>query len=196
MAAPRGHGAILTLLRYSLVTHNLFKHDSRLWTERRVGAWSNRSFRRLWVASTVSSFGSEVAELALPLLALLTLSASASEVGLLRVAQFLPFLLATLPLGVLVDRRRRQRLSLMIGADLGRFVLVATIPITVWVGVAQIELLYVVVFAAGILTVLYQIADFAFCPAWSVPTSSSTPTARSPPASRPTRSAAAASAGC
>jgi predicted MFS family arabinose efflux permease len=127
-------------------------------------AWSNPNFRRLWLASTVSSFGSEVAELALPLLALLTLSASPAEVGLLRVAQFLPFLLATLPLGLLVDRRRRHRLSLMMGADLGRFALVATIPITVWVGVARIELLYVIVFAAAILTVLYQIADFAFLP--------------------------------
>src|SRR5688572_22781671 len=127
-------------------------------------AWENRNFRRLWVASTVSSFGSEVAELALPLLALLALSASAAEVGLLRVAQFLPFLLATLPLGLLVDRRRRHRRSLMVGADLGRFALIAIIPITVWIGVAQIELLYAVVFAAGVLTVLYQIADFAFLP--------------------------------
>ena len=131
-------------------------------TSQRV--WSNRSFRRLWVASTVSSFGSEVAELALPLLALVTLSASATEVSLLRVAQFLPFLLATLPLGLLVDRRRRHRLSLMVGADLGRFLLVAAIPITVWVGVARMELLYGIVFAAGILTVLYQLADFAFLP--------------------------------
>src|SRR5688572_32364717 len=88
-------------------------------------AWENRNFRRLWLASTVSTFGSEVAELALPLLALVTLSASAAEVGFLRVAQFLPFLLATLPIGILVDRRRRHRLQLMVGADLGRFVLIA-----------------------------------------------------------------------
>ncbi len=130
----------------------------------RYTAWSNHNFRRLWVASTVSSFGAEIAELALPLLALLTLSATAGEVGLLRVAQFLPFLLATLPLGVLVDRRRRQRRTLMVGADLGRFALVAIIPIAVWAGFARMELLYVVVFAVGILTVLYQIADFAFLP--------------------------------
>src|SRR6188768_2253129 len=101
--------------------------------EKPATVWANRRFRRIWFASTVSSFGSEVAELALPLLALLTLSASAAEVGLLRVAQFLPFLLATLPLGVLVDRRRRQRLKLMVGADLGRFGLIAAIPISVWV---------------------------------------------------------------
>lgn len=129
-----------------------------------AGVWRNRNFRRLWFGSTVSSFGSEVAELALPLLALITLSASATEVGLLRVAQFLPFLLATLPLGLLVDRRRRHRLPLMVGADVGRSVLVASIPVTVWLGVAHIGVLYGVVFAAGILTVLYQIADFAFLP--------------------------------
>lgn len=129
-----------------------------------AGVGQNRNFRRLWFGSTVSSFGSEVAELALPLLALITLSASATEVGLLRVAQFLPFLLATLPLGLLVDRHRRHRLRLMVGADLGRCVLVASIPVTVWLGVAHIGLLYGVVFAAGILTVLYQIADFAFLP--------------------------------
>jgi MFS family permease len=110
----------------------------------------------------VSTFGSEIAEIAIPLLAIVTLSASATEVGALRTAQFLPFLLATLPLGIVVDRFRR--LPLMVGADLGRFALVAVIPVAVWAGFARIELLYAVVFAAGILTVLYQVADFAFLP--------------------------------
>jgi hypothetical protein len=95
---------------------------------------------------------------------MLTLSASAEQLGLLRAAQFLPFLLATIPLGLLVDRRARHRLALMVGADLGRFVLVASIPLAVWAGVASMGLLYGVVFAVGLLTVLYQIADFAFLP--------------------------------
>jgi Na+/melibiose symporter-like transporter len=129
---------------------------------RRPSAWRIANFRRLWFGSTISWFGSEMGELALPLLAIITLSASAAEVGVLRAAQFLPFLLATLPLGVLVDRRRR--LPLMIGADLGRFVLIGTIPVLVWVGAAHMEILYVIVFAAGSLTVLYQLADFAFLP--------------------------------
>ena len=127
-------------------------------------AWTSRSFRRLWTASTVSTFGSEIAELALPLLALVTLSATAGEVALLRVAQFVPFLVATLPVGLLVDRHVRLRLRLMIGADVGRFALFAVIPIAVWAGAAQVELLYGVVFAAGILTVVYQVADFALLP--------------------------------
>lgn len=52
----------------------------------------------------------------------------------------------------------------MIGADIGRFLLIATIPLAVWLGLANIELLYAAVFAAGVLTVLYQVADFAFLP--------------------------------
>jgi MFS family permease len=122
----------------------------------------NRNFRRLWLGSTVSWFGSEIGELALPLLAIVTLAATPAEVGMLRGVQFLPFLLATLPLGVLVDRRRRR--PLMIGADLGRFLLVGAIPLAVWADVAGMELLYVLVFLTGILTVLYQLADFAFLP--------------------------------
>jgi Na+/melibiose symporter-like transporter len=129
---------------------------------RRPSAWRVADFRRLWFGSSVSWFGSEMGELALPLLAIITLSASAAEVGLLRAAQFLPFLVATLPFGVLVDRRRR--LPLMVGADLGRFVLIGSIPVLVWVGAAHMVLLYVIVFAAGLLTVLYQLADFAFLP--------------------------------
>lgn len=92
-------------------------------------AWAIRPFRWLWGASAVSMFGSEIAELALPLLALLTLSAGADELATLRAAQFLPFLLATLPAGLLVDRRRRR--PLMLGADLGRFALFALVPLGV-----------------------------------------------------------------
>lgn len=122
----------------------------------------NRNFRRLWFGSTISWFGSEIGELALPLLAIVTLAATPAEMGMLRGVQFLPFLLATLPLGVLVDRRRRR--PLMIGADVGRFLLVGAIPVAVWADFAGMELLYVLVFLSGILTVLYQLADFAFLP--------------------------------
>jgi MFS family permease len=124
--------------------------------------WHNPNFRRLWFGSTVSWLGSEIGEIALPLLAILTLAATPAQLGILRGSQFLPFLLATLPLGIVVDRCRRRRL--MITADLGRFVLVGAIPVAVWVGFARMELLYALAFLAGILTVLFQLADFAFLP--------------------------------
>ncbi|MBX9244114.1 MFS transporter [Actinotalea ferrariae] len=127
-------------------------------------AWSVPNFRRLWVASAASSFGSEVSEIVLPLLAITTLSATASEVGWIRTAQFLPFLLATLPLGVLVDRRRHRRRDMLVLADVGRFALFAGIALLVWAGLSDVAPLYPLLFAIGTLTVLYQVADFAFLP--------------------------------
>lgn len=125
-------------------------------------AWVEPDFRRLWMATAVSRLGSEMGELALPLLAIITLSASAGELGILRTTQFLPFLVATLPFGVLVDRVPKRHL--MIISDLGRFVLVALIPILVWLGITTIEWYYALVFVAGLFTVLYQLADFAYLP--------------------------------
>lgn len=125
---------------------------------------SARDFRLLWTGTTVASFGAEIAEIALPLLALLTLSATAGELSALRIAQFLPFLVATLPLGLVVDRFARHRLRLLIGADLGRFVLIGSIPPAVWIGVTGLHWLYAVVFLAGVLTVLFELASFAVLP--------------------------------
>ncbi|GAB2601878.1 MFS transporter [Paractinoplanes abujensis] len=129
-----------------------------------TSTWSNQNFRRLWRGSAASTLGSEVAEIALPLFALVTLSASAAEASTLRVAQFLPFLLATLPVGLLVDRFEHSRLRLMIGADLGRALLIALLPVAAWTGTAGMPMLYVVVFAAATLTVVFQVADFALLP--------------------------------
>ncbi|MEU0077810.1 MFS transporter [Micromonospora tulbaghiae] len=128
-------------------------------------AWRNPNFRRLWRGSAASAIGSEVAELALPLFALLTLSASAAQASTLRVVQFLPFLLAALPAGMLVDRLGPGRLRLMVGADVGRALLVLLIPVAAWTGVATMTGLYVVVFAVALLTVVFQVADFAVLPA-------------------------------
>ncbi|MBU1228188.1 MAG: MFS transporter [Actinobacteria bacterium] len=131
-------------------------------TSKSQGVWASTDFRHLWSASTISQFGSNIGELALPLLAIITMSASPAQVGLLRTAQFLPFLLLTLPLGVAVDRLAKRPLMLL--ADLGRCVLVGAIPILVWVGIRDIRAIYTLVFLTGCLTVLYQLADFALLP--------------------------------
>ena len=119
-------------------------------------------FRRLWSASTVSYLGSEISELALPLLAISVLGASDSEVGALRAAHFARFLIATLAVGVIADRRRRR--PLMIGADLLRFATTVSIPVAVWFGAGGVSWLLPVVFVTGIGTVVYQTADYAYLP--------------------------------
>jgi MFS family permease len=124
--------------------------------------WGHRDFRWLFAGSTVSRFGSEISELALPLLVILTLDATETQVGLVRAAQFLPFLLLTLHAGVLVDRVRRR--PLMITADLARFGIIGAIPLLIWLGVDRVEPLYLLVFAAGAFTVVQQLADTAYLP--------------------------------
>jgi hypothetical protein len=62
---------------------------------------ADRDFLKLWSALSVSLMGSEITELALPLLAALTLRASALEMGVLAAAGQIPFLLfSSLPAGV------------------------------------------------------------------------------------------------
>ena len=119
-------------------------------------------FHRLWAAQTIALFGAEIAVLAIPLTAALFLGATPLQMGLLVAASEAPFLLCSLPLGVYVDRVRRR--PLLIGADLGRVLLLAMIPLASLLGMLRIELLYVVTFLVGVLTVLFDIAHFAYFP--------------------------------
>src|SRR5271157_4256678 len=76
--------------------------------------WGHRDFRMFWGGETVSELGSQVSLLAIPLLAVRTLHATAFEMGLLTGASTAAFLIVGLPAGVRVDRMRRRRV--MIGA--------------------------------------------------------------------------------
>ena len=78
----------------------------------------NPDFVRLWTAQTISQFGTQVSLLALPLVAISLLRASAFEVALLGTVEFLPFILFSLPAGAWVDRLRRR--PILILGDLGR----------------------------------------------------------------------------
>jgi len=129
---------------------------------RKGGLWRHRDFRKLWAGETVSLFGSEVTELALPLVAVLALDAGAGQMGLLAAARFAPFLLVTLPAGVWVDRRRRR--PVLIGANLGRCLLVALVPLLAGLGLLRIQHLYGIAFAVGVLTVLFDVAYQSYLP--------------------------------
>jgi MFS family permease len=126
-------------------------------------AWRTSSdFRRYWLGHTISQLGSEVTALALPLVALLQLGATSGQVGVLRAAAFLPFLLLTLPVGVLTDRVRRR--PLMVGADLGRAVLLAVIPVAATLDALSLPLLVAVAFTVGILDVVFDVSYVSVLP--------------------------------
>jgi MFS family permease len=128
----------------------------------RGGSLRLRGFRRLWIGESVSMLGSEMSELAVPLLAVLTLSATEAQLGFLRAAQFLPFLVATLLAGVWVDRVRRR--PLLVHTNVWRAVLLGLIPLGAWMGWLGMPVVYALVFAAGIATVVFQLALHAYVP--------------------------------
>jgi MFS family permease len=124
--------------------------------------WQHRDFLKLWTGQTISEFGSQVSGLAIPAVAVLTLKASPFQVAALGTVEFLPFLLFTLPAGVWVDRWRRR--WILIAGDLGRTVLLASIPVAYAFGHLTLAQLYVVGFVVGIHTVFFDVAYQSYLP--------------------------------
>jgi len=126
------------------------------------GLWQHRDFVWLWSAQTVSQVGSQVSLLALPLVAIVSLGESAFRVALLTTAEFLPFLLFSLPAGVWVDRLRRR--PILIVGDLLRGAALASVPVAYWLDVLTIWQLYAVGFIVGIGTVFFDVAYQSYLP--------------------------------
>jgi MFS family permease len=124
--------------------------------------WRNRDFVRFWAGESVSLVGSQVTALALPFMAVLVLDASPAQMGLLGAVGFLPFLVVTLPAGAWIDRHDRR--PVLIVANLGRAALLATIPLAAALHVLGMELLYLIAFAVGVLTVAFEVAYLAYLP--------------------------------
>ena len=125
--------------------------------------WRRPDFVKLWSGQTVSKFGSHITGVALPLTAVLTLSATPAQMGVLAALGSLPVLLIGLPAGAWIDRLRRR--PVLIAADVGRALLLASIPAAALFKALHIEQLYVVALLAGALTVFFDVADPAFLPA-------------------------------
>lgn len=123
----------------------------------------HHDFLKLWSAQTVSQLGTQVTSFALPMVAILWLHASAFQVGALATVQLLPFALIGLPAGVWVDRLPRR--PILIAGDLGRALLLVTIPVAWAFGGLTLGQLYLVAFGTGILTVFFDIAWAAYLPA-------------------------------
>jgi predicted MFS family arabinose efflux permease len=126
------------------------------------GVLNQADFLKLWLGLTGSLFGMQVSGLALPLTAVLSLGASASEMGVLSAARWLPYLLVGLFAGVWLDRVRRR--PVLIVTHLGRAGLLASIPVASVLGVLHIEQLYVVSFAIGGLMIFSDAAYQSFLP--------------------------------
>jgi MFS family permease len=128
----------------------------------RGGLWRHPDFLKLWSAETVSQLGSQITGLALPLVAVIVLKASAFEVSALFVIEFLPFILFAIPAGVWVDRMRRK--PILVVADLGRALLLGSIPLAYFLDALHLGQLYVVGFLVGICTVFFDVSYQSYLP--------------------------------
>ncbi|HEY6893812.1 MAG TPA: MFS transporter, partial [Rhodanobacteraceae bacterium] len=116
------------------------------------GLWRLPDFRRLWLSLTVTSFGAQITNLALPLTAALLLHASPFQMGILVALETLPFGLVSLHTGVLLDRVRKR--PIIIASDVSRGLALLSIPLCTWRGVLSIEVLYAVGFFCGVQNVV------------------------------------------
>lgn len=129
----------------------------------RTGLWGHPDFLRLWAAQAVSALGSRVSRTALPVIAILSLGADPAGVAVLAALSTAPGVAVGLFAGGLVDRSRKR--PLLIGADLVRAALIASVPIAAWLGGLTLLQLYVVAALVGAASSLFQIADNAYLPA-------------------------------
>ena len=121
-------------------------------TERAARLRHNPGFRRIWLASTISDFGTSITAVALGVLIVSDLGGTATDVGLVRGASVTPYLAIGLFVGVLADRVRRK--PLLVGTDLGRAVVLAGIPLVAAIGALTVPLLAGLMVVFGALSVL------------------------------------------
>jgi len=128
----------------------------------RLGLLRDHDFRGLFISTSVSQVGHQITSLAIPLAAVLALSASEFEVGLLSAAAGAAFLLVGLPAGAWVDRMRRRNVLLV--TDLVRAAILLTIPLAWWLDVLTMWQLYAVALLLGIFTVFFDVAYQSYLP--------------------------------
>jgi MFS family permease len=100
--------------------------------------------------------------LALPLAAIVVLDASAFEVALLGALEWTPWLLFSLPVGAWVDRVLRK--PILVFADIGRALVLLSVPLAYGFDALTIWQLYAVGFGTGVLTVFFDVAYQSYLP--------------------------------
>ncbi|HEY1389237.1 MAG TPA: MFS transporter [Ktedonobacterales bacterium] len=141
---------------------------ARGWTRRLVDRaldrqplWRRRNYLTLWGGKLVSTTGSQMTQIAFPLL-VLALTQSAAIAGLAGALRMLPYLLLSLPAGALVDRWDRR--PVMILCDSGRAIALGSIPLALLLGHLSVIQICLVAVIEGTLFVFFDLAEVAVLP--------------------------------
>ncbi|MDE3230338.1 MAG: MFS transporter, partial [Chloroflexota bacterium] len=126
------------------------------------GLWRHPDFLKLWAGQSVSVFGTLITGVALPIAAVLALRATPAQVALIYAAQIAPRLALALPAGALADRLRRR--PLLIAADVGRGLALASVPLAAALGALSLPLIYAVTLVVSALSAVFDTAWPAYLP--------------------------------
>ncbi|MFD7785774.1 MFS transporter [Streptomyces nojiriensis] len=121
-----------------------------------------RDFRLFMSSHICNELGGSITYVALPLMAVLALDASAMQAGLLSAAEHAAFLLLGLPAGAWVDRMRKRRV--MMAADLARAALLTALPVAYLLDLHSMPLLYAVALLLGCARLFGDVADQSYLP--------------------------------
>lgn len=113
---------------------------------------SSTDFRRYWASMVLTSFGSQIGTLALPLCAVLLLHATPAQMGVLTACQAIPFAIFALPAGVMLDRSRK--LPILLGSKAAQGISLASIPVAWWFDLLGMPWLYTVAAIQGACNVI------------------------------------------
>ena len=130
--------------------------------KRFTGLWRHPNFLKYWGAVITSQFGSGITWLAMPIIGAVLLEATAVQMGILSAAGTLPYLLFGLLAGAWIDRLRKR--PILIAADVGRALLLLTIPVTAVIGTITFPQLIIVTFLTGMLTLFADVSASAYLP--------------------------------
>lgn len=123
--------------------------------------WRNRDYLLLWSGQAVSLVGTQVSQLAFPLL-ILALTHAPIQAGIAGALRTLPYLVLSLPAGALVDRWNRKRVMLL--CDSGRALALGSIPLALVLGQLTIFQVYLVALIEGTLFVFFNLAEVSCLP--------------------------------
>lgn len=126
----------------------------------RWGVFTQRDFRLLWFGETASGLGNSVTAVALPLIAVVSLNADSTAVGVIAAAAWLPYLLVGLPVGAWVDRMRKR--PLMIVCDVVSVAVLLSVPAAAWLDLLTVQQLIVVALLCGTAAVWFNTAYHSY----------------------------------
>ena len=121
------------------------------------------SFRRLAWSNLLAQSAEQLSLAAVPIVAVLLLQAGPGEIGLLASIQSLPFLLLSMPLGLLADRTSRTRLMAL--AETLRALALLLLLALIVTGNVSIAALAIIGFMAAVGTVAFSVAAPSLVPA-------------------------------